>query len=172
MTLNVRRSLDLDAFDLQILAALRANGRIAKVRLAELIGLSATPCGARVERLEKAGFIRGYFADVDVMKLAQLTRFRVTLSMRNWTSPKMKRLEAAIAKIPNIVECEAVLGDIDYMLTIVAGSISHYQQIIGSLISQFPDELNYTTYPASKMIKRETDVALLKLDNEEDTEQS
>lgn len=170
--LNVRRSLELDSYDMQILAALRADGRITKVKLAELIGLSATPCGARIERLEKAGLIRGYFADVDVIKLAQLTRFRVTLSMRNWTSPKMKRLEAAIARIPNIVECEAVLGDIDYMLTVVAGSIGHYQQIIGSLISQFPDEIDYTTYPASKLVKRETDVALLKLANEEDPDQA
>ena len=164
---KVRPNLALDSFDLQILSVLRTNGRMTKVKLAEVIGLSPTPCGARIERLEKAGFILGYHADVDIMKLAQLTRFRVTVAMRNWSTPKVKRLEAAIAKIPNIIECEAVLGDIDYILTIVATSISHYQEIIGSLVASFPDEIDYTTYPASKLLKRESELSLLKLSSEE-----
>jgi Lrp/AsnC family transcriptional regulator of ectoine degradation len=164
---KVRPNLALDPFDLQILSVLRSNGRMTKVKLAELIGLSPTPCGARIERLEKAGYIRGYHADVDIMKLAELTRFRVTLSLHNWSLPKVKRLEAAIVKEPNIIECEAVLGDVDYILTVVAGSISHYQEIIGALMSAFPDEIDYTTYPASKMIKRENELALLRLSNEE-----
>jgi Lrp/AsnC family transcriptional regulator of ectoine degradation len=166
---KVRPNLALDSFDLQILSVLHDNGRMTKVRLAEVIGLSPTPCGARIERLEKAGFIRGYHADVDILKLAQLTRFRVTLSLRNWSLPKMRRLEAAIAKVPNIIECEAVLGDIDYMMIVVAGSIAHYQEIITSLVSSFPDEINYTTYPASKLIKRDSELALLKLANEPQT---
>src|SRR5262245_8107306 len=62
---KVRPNLALDSFDLQILSVLRSNGRMTKVKLAELIGLSPTPCGARIERLEKAGFILGYHADVD-----------------------------------------------------------------------------------------------------------
>ncbi len=163
---KLRPNVALDSYDLQILSVLHDNGRMTKVALAEVIGLSPTPCGARIERLEKAGFIRGYHADVDILKLAQLTRFRVTISLRNWSLPKMKRLEAAIAKVPNIIECEAVLGDIDYMLTVVAGSIGHYQEIITSLIGAFPDEINYTTYPASKLIKRETALSVLKLANE------
>ena len=80
-----------------------------------------------------------------------------------------QRLEAAIIKVPNIVECEAVLGDIDYILTIVAASISHYQEIIGSLLTAFPDEIDYTTYPASKLLKRENELSLLKLSSEEAT---
>lgn len=165
-TLNIPKGLGLDAFDLQILAALQRDGRMTKVRLAELINLSPTPCGSRIERLEKAGLIRGYHADIETMRLARLTRFRVTISIRNWTPPKARRFEAAVAKIGNIVECEAVLGDIDYIITVLASSISHYQELIGTLLATVTDELDYTTYPVSKSVKREADLDLLKLVNE------
>lgn len=162
---RVRPSLGLDSFDLQILAALQANGRMTKVKLAELIGLSPTPCGARIDRLEKAGFIRGYNADIDI---AQLTRFRVTISIRNWTPPKSKRFEAAVEKIPNIVACEAVLGDIDYLVTVLASSTSHYQEIIGELLAAVTDEIDYTTYPVSRLLKREIELPLLRLSLEDE----
>ena len=164
--LKVPASLGLDDFDLQILAALRRDGRMTKVRLAELINLSPTPCGSRIERLEKAGFIRGYHADIDTERLARLTRFRITISIRNWTTLKARRFESAIAKIPNIIECEAVLGDIDYIVTVLASSISHYQELIGTLLATVSDEIDYTTYPVSKSIKREVQLELLELQNE------
>jgi Lrp/AsnC family transcriptional regulator of ectoine degradation len=168
MMLHARPSLSLDAFDLQILAALQADGRMTKVRLAELIGLSPTPCGSRIERLEKMGLITGYYGDIDLARLANLNRFRVTVEIKESTPPKIARFEAAILKVPNIVECEAVLGDIDYIMTVVASSISHYQEIIGSLLSGVTDEVDYTTYPVSKPIKRPMDVPLLKLSSQQE----
>lgn len=168
--LKVQKSLGLDSFDLEILAALQRDGRMTKVKLAELVNLSPTPCGSRIERLEKAGLIRGYHADIDTAKLARLTRFRVTVSIRNWTPPKARRFEAVIAKIPNIVECEAVLGDIDYIVTVLAASVGHYQELIGALLAAVTDEIDFTTYPVSKSIKREVDLALLGLANEEEAD--
>lgn len=163
---NARRSLGLDAFDLQILAALQADGRMTKVRLAEMIGLSPTPCGSRIERLEKMGLICGYYGDIDLARLASLTRFRVTVEIKESTPSKVARFEAAILKVPNIIECEAVLGDIDYIMTVVASSISHYQEVIGKLLSTVTDEVDYTTYPVSKHLKRPMDVPLLDLSSE------
>ncbi len=165
---NLRQHPLLDAFDMRILAALHRDGRMTKVKLAEIIGLSPTPCGSRIERLEKAGLVRGYHADIDLVQLARLTRFRMTVSLRDWTPPKARRFEAAVAGIPNIVECEAVLGDIDYIVTVLAVSIGHYQEIIGILLATLSDEIDFTTYPVSKSVKREVDLALLKLSNQEE----
>ncbi|MGD9599806.1 MAG: Lrp/AsnC family transcriptional regulator [Steroidobacteraceae bacterium] len=164
---NLRQHPSLDSFDMRILAALQRDGRMTKVKLAEMVGLSPTPCGSRIERLEKAGLIRGYHADIDVVQLANLTRFRLTVSLRDWTPPKARRFEAALMAIPNIVECEAVLGDIDYLVTVLAVSVGHYQEIIGTLLTSLSDEIDFTTYPVSKSVKREADLALLKLSNRE-----
>lgn len=166
--LTARRSLGLDAFDLQILAALQADGRISKVGLAEKVGLSTTPCGSRIARLEKMGLICGYHGLLDLTRLAGLARFRVSVEIKDSTPSKLVRFEAAVARIPNIIECDDILGDVDYIMTVLATNIDHYQEIIGGLIAAVAMEVDYTTYPVARIIKRPTDVPLLKLSCEQE----
>ncbi|MEP7070101.1 MAG: winged helix-turn-helix transcriptional regulator, partial [Usitatibacter sp.] len=59
----------LDRIDINILAHLQRNGRITNVELAEAVSLSPSPCLIRVKRLEKAGYIVGYNAHIDIAKL-------------------------------------------------------------------------------------------------------
>src|SRR5690349_6672766 len=110
----------LDRIDMKILVALHENGRITKVDLSDRVGLSATPCCARIARLESEGFIRGYHADVDLERLAGMSRFLVTVSIKEYTPEKARRFEGIIAGIPFVVECDAVFGSIDYVLQIYA----------------------------------------------------
>jgi DNA-binding Lrp family transcriptional regulator len=62
----------LDRIDLKILAELQKNGRITNVDLAEAVGLSPSPCLTRVKRLEQAGYITGYGAQLQLRKLATM----------------------------------------------------------------------------------------------------
>lgn len=144
----------LDKLDLKILSILQRDGRITKTRLAEAVNLSQTPCGARIERLEKAGLIRGYHADVDLHKLACLSRFMVTIEIGNDVPGVARRFEAALQEFPNVIECAAVLGDIDYIATVVASSIAHYLELMEKLSALTFAEITYTTYPVSKSVKR------------------
>lgn len=50
----------LDQIDLKILVELQKNGLLLNIQLAELVGLSPSPCLQRVKRLEAAGYIMGY----------------------------------------------------------------------------------------------------------------
>ena len=59
----------LDLIDRKILHDLQINGRITNVELAGRVGISAPPCLRRVRALEKAGFIRGYYADLEPKSL-------------------------------------------------------------------------------------------------------
>ena len=63
----------LDRIDRRILRDLQEDGRMTNVELAERAGISAPPCLRRVKALERAGFIRGYHADVNLEKLGLLT---------------------------------------------------------------------------------------------------
>ena len=54
----------LDATDVRILSAVQKHGPLSKTKLAELVNLSPTPCWARLDRLKKAGLIRGYRAEI------------------------------------------------------------------------------------------------------------
>jgi DNA-binding Lrp family transcriptional regulator len=68
---DMPESLKLDRIDINILAHLQRNGRITNVELADAVSLSPSPCLIRVKRLEKAGFIVGYNAHIDIAKLGR-----------------------------------------------------------------------------------------------------
>ena len=86
--------LKLDRIDIRILHELQRNRRVTNVELADLVHLSPSPCLMRVKKLQQAGFITGYSAQVDVAKLGPtLTVFtEVTLKTTGRsTSPASKR---------------------------------------------------------------------------------
>ncbi|MCA1197006.1 Lrp/AsnC family transcriptional regulator [Sphingomonas sp. R647] len=143
----------LDPLDLQILAALAHDGRISKVRLAEITGLSPTPCAMRIERLERAGYIRGYHADIDIERLGNLSQFIVMASLRNCTAEAARQFEAIVATTPNIVACDAVSGSNDYAMRIFARNVRHYHATMAPFLTM---EIDYTTYPVSKTVKDRT----------------
>ena len=124
----------LDRIDLRILAHLQTHGRITNVELAEVVGLSASPCLMRVKRLEKAGYITGYGAHVQLQKLGDtLTVFtEVTLSDHRITD--FARFEASVRKADEIVECHLVSGGYDYLLKFIIRSVQDYQDLIERLL--------------------------------------
>jgi Lrp/AsnC family transcriptional regulator, regulator of ectoine-degradation genes len=71
-----------DAIDLRILSILQDEGRLTKAALAERVGLSPTPCWERLRRLEKAGYIRGYRADIAIENLVPLTTVLVEVMLK------------------------------------------------------------------------------------------
>jgi len=148
----------LDKFNLKIVTNLHQNGRITKVELSEKVGLSPTPCWERMKRLEHHGVIRGYHADIDIRRMFYVSYFRVEVSIRNLCPGSARKFELYIRQTPEIVDCEAVLGDVAYIIKIAAISVEHYQEIIERFQSNCPVEFDYTTYPVTKVIKDGRDV--------------
>jgi len=75
-------AIRLDAVDLRILATLQRDSRITKAALAERVTLSATPCWQRLKRLERAGLIRGYRAELALEKIAGFTTVLVEVILK------------------------------------------------------------------------------------------
>ena len=140
----------LDRIDLKILHELQKDGRITNVKLADTVGLSPSPCLMRVKRLEKAGFIKGYSAQIDLAKLGEtlLVFTEVTLSDHRRTD--FGRFEAAIKRFDEIVECHLVSGGYDYLLKFITRSIVHYQEIIETLLEQNVGIEKYFSYVVIK----------------------
>src|SRR5436190_21688157 len=95
----------LDRIDLKILAELQKNGRITNVDLADAIGLSPSPCLIRVKRLEKAGFIIGYGAQLQLEKLGTMQLVFTQVTLADHRREDFAKFEAAIRSIDEIVEC-------------------------------------------------------------------
>jgi Lrp/AsnC family transcriptional regulator of ectoine degradation len=145
--------MKLDRYDLAILRILAQDGRITKSRLAEQINLSISPAWERVRRLEESGVIRGYHADVDWLRAFRGSRVIVEVTLARHTAHDMRRFEERIAAAPEIVQCHATGGGVDYVMQVMSRDIDHYQRFIDSLLT---DELGiekYFTYIVTKVVK-------------------
>ena len=124
----------LDRIDLRILAHLQTHGRITNVELAEVVGLSASPCLMRVKRLEKAGYITGYGAHVQLQKLGDTLPVFTEVTLSDHRITDFARFEASIRRVDEIVECHLVSGGYDYLLKFITRSVQDYQDIIERLL--------------------------------------
>jgi Lrp/AsnC family transcriptional regulator of ectoine degradation len=143
----------LDAIDLKILATLQKEGRITKLALAERVGLSPTPCWTRLKRLEKSGFIKAYRAEIDLAKLGSATTVLVEIILKQHRYEDFEVFERAVRRVPEIVECLATGGGIDYLLKVVTKDIDAYQRLIDELLSAGIGVERYFTYVVTRTVK-------------------
>jgi Lrp/AsnC family transcriptional regulator of ectoine degradation len=145
--------MKLDRYDLAILRILARDGRITKSRLAEEVNLSNSPAWERVRRLEESGLIRGYRTDVDWAKAFKGSRIIVEVTLARHTAHDMRRFEERVASAPEVVQCHATGGGVDYFLHVVARDIDHYQRFIDSLLTDEVGIERYFTYVVTKVVK-------------------
>lgn len=150
---NPSRPNRVDRIDLSILAALFTQARISKVQMSTEVGLSASRCYERMRRLEQAEIIRGYHADIDIARLASCLQFLVQIKLLNYTGARARQFEKTILRIPEIISCQSVLGNIDYIIVVVAATIERYQDVIAELRALSESEFDFVTFPISKAIK-------------------
>ncbi len=145
--------LKLDDRDLAILRVLSTEGRISNAALAERIGLSASPCWERVKRLEKAGVIEGYSAQINLKKLSSHVTVFVTVELDDHTAEAFEKFEKAALDYSEIVSCWALGGGFDYILQIVTRDIESYQMLIDEMLVKKIGLARYFTYVVTKPVK-------------------
>lgn len=128
--MNAQLPTSLDRTDLRILAVLQSDGRISNQDLAERVSLSPAPCLRRVRRLETAGVIRGYHANIapGALGLGLLAFVNVKLSKEGGARSRAPDAEFAesVSAWPEVVECHAMTGDLDYLLKVRVRDLEHF----------------------------------------------
>lgn len=125
--------MKLDRIDIRILHELQKNGRITNVEMSERVHLSPSPCLMRVKKLQKAGYITGYGAQIDIAKLGPSITVFTEVTLRNHRHADFDRFQQAAAKVDEIIECHLISGGYDYLLKFVTGSIGDYQSLMERL---------------------------------------
>jgi Lrp/AsnC family leucine-responsive transcriptional regulator len=129
--------MKLDRYDKKILEILQAEGRIHNQDLADRIGLSASPCLRRVRALEESGLILGYRAMLDARKLGLTLIALIHISMDVHTPERFDHFEAAVAVLPEVLECLLITGqDADYQLKVAVRDMDHYQFLLLNKITR------------------------------------
>lgn len=145
--------MKLDQRDIAILKVLSEEGRIAKTALAERVGLSATPCWDRLRKLEKAGLIEGYRAEIALKKLGPHVTVFVAAELADHTAARFRAFEAAMRSYDEVVACWALGGGFDYLLQIVTRDIDAYQRLIDEMLDARIGLARYFTYVVTKPVK-------------------
>lgn len=128
--------LKIDRLDLRILAQLQKNGRMTNVDLADAVGLSPSPCLIRVKRLEQAGYIVGYGAQLRLERLGDTLTVFTEVTLANHHREDFARFESSIREVDEIIECHLVSGGYDYLLKFLTRGVNHYQAVIEELLER------------------------------------
>lgn len=124
----------LSVLDLKILDVLQHEGDISNLRLSEAICLSPSPCLQRVRKLRSQGYIQGVNAVLDLRRLTQYVMIHCSIGLVEQTTRHLGAFEAAVHKIPEVLECSAVSGDYNYLIKVVARDMEHYRQLLMSML--------------------------------------
>ena len=121
----------LDRTDRRILLAMQGNARISNLELAEMVGLSPTPCSRRVKRLEESGLIRQHVTLLNQSMLGLKLTAYIGISMDRHTPDRFETFEAEVAGYPEVMECSVVTGQSsDYLLKAVVPDMEYYEKFL------------------------------------------
>jgi len=120
----------LDAIDLRILSELQDDGRITNVELSRRAKITAPPCLRRMRALEKAGFIKGYHADIDGKALGYEVTGFAFVGLNTQAEADLKRFEEQVRAWPAVRECYMLQGEVDFVLKCVAKDLSSFQSFV------------------------------------------
>jgi Lrp/AsnC family leucine-responsive transcriptional regulator len=133
---------ELDKLDRAILGRLQTNGRETYDVIGAAVGLSASAVLRRVKRLEEVGVIDRYVALVrpEAVGLGLTAYLNVRLEKlteRHKRNP-MDQFRASVQTWPEVVECAALTGEMDYLLRVVVQDMAHYSRFIMDTLLKHP----------------------------------
>ncbi len=157
---HMATNTDLDRIDLKILTCLQEDGRVSNLKLAETVALSPTAVLARVQRLTKDGYILGYEARLNPLKLGAGMMVFVEVLLDRTTPNVFEAFKAAVQVRGEIMECHMVAGGFDYLLKTRMADMAAYRDFAGTVLWQLPGVRETRTYPVMEEVKNTTQLTL------------
>lgn len=124
----------LDPFDLKLLAALQGDGRLANHELAERIGLSASQCSRRRLRLEEAGLIRRYRAELDAHQLGFAITAFINVTLSTHSRDNSRRFKELAIREPVVQEAHSLAGSMDYLVKVTVRDLKALSAFINDTL--------------------------------------
>ncbi len=128
----------LDAIDRRIIGQLMRDGRMSNLELAEMVGLSPTPCSRRIKQLEEAGVITGYAAQINPAALGLTLSVIVSVKLGQHGPDGHEQFRRAIRDRPEISECLLITGAADYLLRVWVADIEALREFITNTLQAVP----------------------------------
>ncbi len=120
----------LDKIDGRILEIIQETGRISNTDLADRVGLSPSPCWRRVRALESNGIIERYVTLVNAKAVGLPINVFATVTLEKQVEPALEAFEKAVTERPEVMECNLMTGDFDYLLRVVVPDLAAYERFL------------------------------------------
>jgi Lrp/AsnC family transcriptional regulator, leucine-responsive regulatory protein len=162
--LPVNHSITLDTIDKRILRALQQDGRMTYDLIAQQVGLSASAVLRRVRRLEESHVVLGYVAVLAAervgLSLTAYLNVRLEKQTERHKRNPMDLFRAAVQTWPEVVECAALTGEMDYLLCVVVQDMAHYSRFVMDTLLKHPSVQDCKTSFVLERVKNTTALPL------------
>jgi Lrp/AsnC family transcriptional regulator len=128
----------MDAIDRRLLALIQQDATLSIAEMAERVGLSATPCWKRLQRMEADGIIVGRVALLDPVRVGVGLTVFVAVEAADHSPEWLARFTAFVTPLPEVVEVHRMAGDVDYMLRVMVADIAAFDAFYRRLIEAVP----------------------------------
>ena len=145
----------MDEIDRQLLEILQQDATLSIAQMAEHVGLSATPCWKRIQKLEARGVILRRVAIVDPDRVGVGLSVLVAVEAGEHTPDWLQRFSRGVAALPEVMEVYRMAGDVDYVLRVAVADTAEYDSFYKRLIAIAPMK-NVTSRFAMERIRHTT----------------
>ena len=150
------QKIDLDKTDRRILGLLQTEAGINATEIGERIGLSQSACWRRIQRLRDEGVIKDQPAILDREKVGLSTMVFAHVKLTSHGRSNLTDFADAVRQYPEVLDCYVVLGNVDFLLRIVAEDIKDYERFMYEKLSQLPGVQEVNSSIALSEIKHTT----------------
>ena len=150
------QNVSLDHTDRKILDLLQNIPGINATTIGERIGLSQSACWRRMQRMREEGVIRDQAVILDREKVGLTTMVFANVKLTSHGRSNLKLFAEEVSNCPEVMECYVLLGNVDFLLRIVAADIKAYEQFFFETLSQLPGIQEVTSSIVLSDIKHST----------------
>ena len=152
--------MKLDRTDTLILVALQRDARLSNRELAERVHLSESACLRRVRALEEAGVIDGYTALVNQGKVGLPGNVFVSITLNRQEQADLAAFEAAVTRVPEVMECYLMTGQQDYLLRVVVSDPADFERLHSQHLTRLPGVARVQSSFALRTVRKGNELPL------------
>lgn len=124
----------MDDMDRKILRLLQEDSSISVSDIARHVGLSASPCWKRINRMQSEGLIKRQVAVLDADKLGYGLTVFVSIKTGEHSADWLKTFAESVHAMPEVLEFHRMAGEVDYMLKVVVPDMKSFDLFYKKLV--------------------------------------
>lgn len=149
-------NIQLDKVDVKILRELQADASLTNVELANRVGLSPSPCLARVRALTASGLIKRQVSLLDAQLLGLKLTVFISVSLSRQSEDVLESFQNQINSFSEVLECYLMTGDADYLLRVIVADVVELRDFILNRLTTIEEVANIRSSIALDQVKYET----------------